>query len=124
MPNPYAQFRFRVTCNGTEVAGVNKVSGLHEHGSLRLEAGITQDAAFAQWANTPEHPRDLTIEMFDEAGQKVHSYTVYRCWVSEWQALPDVGAPGTALAIQSLTLQHDGWVRHDSTALPTEANFG
>ena len=31
--------------------------------------------------------KDIIIDVFNEAGQKVISYLVYRCWVSEYQAL-------------------------------------
>ncbi len=167
MPNPYANFRFRVKWDGTDIAGVNTVSGLtrtaqtmvhradsdpatrtlqpglHGYGPLTLENGVTQDVAFVQWASqawatvpatgggtaspvTPaitDHRKDITIEMFDEAGQKVSAYTVFRCWASEWEALREVGVPGTAMAIRALTLQHDGWVQDRSMAPPTEENL-
>jgi len=38
--------------------------------------------------------------VFNEAGQKIFSYKVYCCWVSEYQALPDLDAQATAVAIE------------------------
>jgi phage tail-like protein len=67
--------------------------------------------------------KDITIELYNEAGQKVIAYNVYRCWVSEYQSLPELDANGNAVAIQSITLQNEGWERDVSVAEPTEAQF-
>jgi hypothetical protein len=53
-----------------------------------------------------------------EAGQVVLAYKVYRCWVSEYQALPDLDAD--AVAFESLTLQHEGWERDTAAPEPKE----
>jgi phage tail-like protein len=60
----------------------------------------------------------------NEAGQKVIAYNVYRCWVSEFTAMPELDASGNAVAIQSITLQHEGWARDESVTEPTEPSFG
>ncbi len=91
---------------------------------ITLEHGVTYDIAFQQWANQvwelgnpaqagqqdalPDSRKDLIIEMYDETGQEVGTYTVYGCWVSEITSRPVDGA-GNAVAIQSITLQHEGW---------------
>ena len=31
--------------------------------------------------------KDITIELFNEAGQKVMAFNVFRCWPSEYAAL-------------------------------------
>ena len=64
--------------------------------------------------------KDITITQLGEAGEPVASYTVLCCWVSEYTAMPELDASGTAVAIQSITLQHEGWQRDPSVAEPTE----
>jgi phage tail-like protein len=49
---------------------------------------------------------------------------VFRCWVSEYQALPDLDANATAVAIQHIKLEHEGWVRDASVAEPAEPSIG
>jgi phage tail-like protein len=64
--------------------------------------------------------KDVTIDVFNEAGQKVLSYNVFRCWVSEYQALPELDASGNAVMIQTLKLENEGWERDTSVVEPTE----
>ena len=67
--------------------------------------------------------KDITIELFNEAGQKVISYKVYRCWVSEYQAMPDLDANANAVAIQHIKLENEGWERDPAVTEPTEPSF-
>ena len=103
--------------------------GQTEYEPITLERGVTHDIAFEQWANkvwdynnTTQNPdqaadpvslkdfrKDIIIELYNEAGQKVMGYNVYRCWVSEYTAMPELDAKGNAVAIQSMTLQNEGW---------------
>jgi len=107
--------------------GVNresrKIHSPGRSGAVTFEHGITCDTEFEQWANaTSSHAtgrkagrsleelrRDIHIEVYDEAGQAVLAYRVYRCWVSHFQALPDLAGGATAVAIQSLRLESEGW---------------
>ena len=66
----------------------------------------------------------ITIDMFNEAGQLVISYQVFRCWVSEYQALPDLDANATAVAIRHIKLEHEGWERDTAVVEPAEPSFG
>jgi phage tail-like protein len=65
----------------------------------------------------------VIIDMFNEAGQKVISYRVYRCWVSEYQALPELDANANAVAIQTLKLENEGWERDFDVGEPLEPTF-
>ena len=56
-------------------------------------------------------PQGLIIEVYNEAGQVALAYKVYRCWVSEYQALPDLDANANAVAIQTIKLENEGWER-------------
>jgi phage tail-like protein len=64
--------------------------------------------------------KDLIIDVYNEAGQKVHSYKLYRCWVSEYQALPDLDASANAVAIQHIKIENEGWERDLSVTEPAE----
>ena len=98
-----------------------------------LERGVTHDTAFEDWANQvwrlgaggsevalKDFRKDITIELYNEAGQLVIAYRVYRCWVSEFQALPDLNAGVSSVAIQSITLQNEGWERDTAVTEPEE----
>jgi phage tail-like protein len=101
---------------------------------ITLERGVTHDSAFEDWANQVWRPgagpggevalssfrKDVRIELFNEAGQVVLAYKVYRCWVSRFQALPDLDANGTTVAIQSIVLENEGWERDPDVKEPKE----
>ena len=61
--------------------------------------------------------------MYNEAGQLAIAYKVYRCWVSDFQALPDLDASANAIAIENMTIQHEGWERDVQVTEPTEPSF-
>jgi phage tail-like protein len=67
--------------------------------------------------------KDLIIEVYNEAGQVALAYKVYRCWVSEFQALPDLDANANAVAIQHLKLENEGWERDREVPEPTEPSL-
>ena len=107
---------------GGDPSTVYKSPGQTKYEPITLERGITKDIKFEEWANkvwelggSPEvsladFRKDLIIEVYDEGGQnKVTSYNVYGCWVSDWQALPELDASANAVAIESITLQNEGW---------------
>jgi phage tail-like protein len=107
--------------------------GRTEYEPITLERGITHDSAFEDWANQVWHlgtpgaevalanfRKNIIIEVYNEAGQLILAYKIYRCWVSKYQALPDLDANGNATAIQSITLEHEGWERDTSISEPKE----
>ena len=112
-----------------------------EYDPITLERGVTHDLAFEQWANKvwdyqnaqaqnadqevslADFRKDVIIDFFNEAGQKVISYHVYRCWVSEYQALPDLDANANAVAIQHIKLENEGWDRDPAVVEPQEPSF-
>jgi phage tail-like protein len=67
--------------------------------------------------------KDIIIEMYNEAGQVVLAYRVYRCWVSEYQAVPDLDANANAVAIQHIKLEHEGFERDVAVPEPSEPSF-
>ena len=67
--------------------------------------------------------KDLIIEVYNEAGQLAIAYKVYRCWVCEFQALPDLDANANAVAIQHIKLENEGWERDVEVPEPAEPTF-
>jgi phage tail-like protein len=67
--------------------------------------------------------KDITIEVYNEAGQLALAYKLYRCWVSEYQSLPDLDANANAVAIQHIKLENEGWERDTDVPEPTEISF-
>jgi phage tail-like protein len=111
--------------------------GRAKYEPLTLERGVTHDTEFEVWANKvwnygsglgaevslKDFRKDIIIDLFNEAGQKALSYKVYRCWVSEYQALPDLDASANAIAIQTLKIENEGWERDYEVTEPTEPSF-
>ncbi len=105
--------------------------------AITLERGVTHDTEFEKWANKVwnfgaglgaevsllDYRKDIIIDLMNEAGQVAISYKVYRCWVSGFQALPQLDAGGNAVAIQSITLQNEGWERDYAVTEPSEPTF-
>jgi phage tail-like protein len=67
--------------------------------------------------------KEILLEMYNESGQLVIAYKVYRCWVSEFQALPDLDANANAVAIQHLKIENEGWERDLDVTEPAEVTF-
>jgi phage tail-like protein len=156
--DPYRTFRFKVKWDGQYVAGLSKMGSLkrstemtewREAGEnitsrklpgktsyqpVTLEAGITYDTAFEDWANLvndfathsitnlTDFRKNVTVYVFNEAGVKALSYNLYRAWVSEYQALPDLDAGANAVAITTLQLQYE-WFERDA-AVSESADAG
>jgi phage tail-like protein len=115
----------------------NKSPGRTKYDAITLERGVTHDTEFEKWANKvwnfgsglgsetslSDFRKDITIDVYNEAGQKVLAYNVYRCWVSEYQALPDLDANANAVAIQTIKLENEGWQRDFDVVEPVEPSF-
>ncbi len=114
-----------------------KAPGRTEYDAITLERGVTHDQEFEKWANKvwnfrslpggevslKDFRKDIIIELLNEAGQVVLLYRVYRCWVSEFQAFPDLDANANAVAIAKLKLENEGWERDYAVAEPAELSF-
>jgi phage tail-like protein len=107
-----------------------KSPGKTKYDAVTLERGVTHDPAFEQWANlvhSLKNPislknfrKDVTVDVFNEADQKVLSYNLFRCWVSEYQALPALDAGSAAVAIETIKIETEGFERDESVVEPTE----
>jgi phage tail-like protein len=154
--DPYRNFKFRVKVDNQYVAGLSKCSALKrttevtewreggdpstsrqlpgktKYEAVTLEAGLTHDPTFENWANLVHNfqgdaamslrnfRKDIIIDVYNEAGQKVHSYKLFRAWVSEYQALAELDASANAVAIQTIKLENEGWERDASVTEPVE----
>jgi phage tail-like protein len=148
--DPYRNFRFKVKWDGQYVAGLTKMGALRRttemvefreagenitsrklpgktsYQAVTLEAGVTYDTSFEDWANLvndfASHSltslgsfrKNVTVDVFNEAGQKVISYNLFRAWVSEYQALPDLDAGANAVAITTIKIEYE-WFERDTS---------
>jgi phage tail-like protein len=119
---------------GGDPSSSRKSPGRTEFEPITLERGVTHDPEFENWANsiwrlgaTPgkevslkDFRRNLIIKVLNEAGQEAIVYKIYRCWVSEYQALPEFDANANAVAIQHIKLENEGWERDTAVPEPSE----
>jgi phage tail-like protein len=119
---------------GGDPSTSRKSPGRSEFDAIALERGVTHDPEFENWAakvwrvgqglgaevSLKDFRKDIIIDFYNETGQLAISYKVYRCWVSEYQALPDLDANANAVALQHMKLENEGWERDTSVTEPTE----
>jgi len=124
--------------NGGDPSTSHKSPGRTEYAPINLERGVTHDLEFEQWANKvwdfgsglgsevslKDFRKDIILELLNEAGQVVLRYMVFRCWVSEYVALPELDADAHAVAIQRIVLENEGWERDTSVVEPQEPSLG
>lgn len=122
---------------GNEAPAPRKLPGRTVHAPVTLERGVTHDIDFEQWANKvyaygrgqgsqmslADYRKDIVLNLMNEAGQLVMSYRLYRCWVSEYIALPTLDGNAAAVAIESMTLETEGWERDTGVVEPSEPSF-
>jgi phage tail-like protein len=122
---------------GGDPSSSRKSPARTKYDAITLERGVTHDTEFEKWANKvwnfgsglgaevslKDFRKDIIIELYNEAGQLAIAYKVYRCWVSEYQALPDLDANAGAIAIQHIKLENEGWERDLDVVEPSEPTF-
>ena len=119
---------------GGDPSTSRKSPGRTKFDAITLERGVTHDTEFEKWANKvwnlgsglgsevslKDFRKDVIVEVYNEAGQLAIAYNVYRCWVSEYQALPDLDANANAVAIQHIKLENEGFERDEGVVEPQE----
>jgi len=122
---------------GGDPSSSRKSPGRTKFEAITLDRGVTHDTEFEKWANKvwnfgsglgaevslKDFRKDIIIEVYNEAGQLALAYKVFRCWVSEFQSLPDLDANANAVAIQHIKLENEGWERDLDVTEPTEPAF-
>lgn len=93
---------------------------------ITIERGITFAPEFEAWANLVYSTegdgavslagfrKDISIDLLNQQGTVVKRYNVFRCWVSEYTALPELDANANAIAFESIVIQNEGFERDDS----------
>lgn len=110
----------------------HKSPGRTTYEGITMERGITHDRDFEKWANMV-HPyggdsgmdlvnykKDMILEVMNEKGHVAFRYFLYDCWVSQYQAVPDLDANANAVAIENIKLELEGWTRDPDTKEPDE----
>jgi len=122
---------------GGDPSTSRKSPGRTKYEAVTLERGVTHDTEFEKWANKvwnfgsglgaevslKDFRKDLIIELYNESGQLVTAYKLFRCWVSEYQAQADLDANANAVLIQTLKLENEGWERDYDVQEPAEPSF-
>jgi len=115
--------------NAVTLKGLGRTS----YDAITIERGLTFDSDFQDWANAAQVldkgaastslanlRREVRIELLNEMGQTVYRFLIHRCWVSEYQALSDLDAGGSGVALEHLKLENEGWERDLTVTEPTE----
>jgi phage tail-like protein len=122
---------------GGDPSSSRKSPGRTKYEAVTLERGVTHDTEFEKWANKvwnfgsglgsevslKDFRKDIIVELYNEAGQLVTAYKLFRCWVSEFQAQADLDANANAVLIQTLKLENEGWERDYDVQEPAEPTF-
>jgi phage tail-like protein len=122
---------------GGDPSSTHKSPGQTKYEAITLERGVTHDTEFERWANKvwnygsglgaevslKDFRKDLVLEIYNEAGQLALAYKLFRCWPSEFTAFPDLDASASAIAIQTLKLENEGFERDYDVAEPKEPSF-
>lgn len=119
--------------------GVRRIPGQTTYEAIQLERGLIIDVTFEQWANKvwyyqnggalgqevslKDYRKDITIQICNQAGQIMKQYVAFNCWPSEYTALPELDASANAVALESMTLQTEGWARDDAFKSPAPPSF-
>lgn len=121
-----------ITRSGSDSSSEHLSPGITSFPAITLERGVTHDTNFEQWANLThniegdaamslkDYRKDIIIELLNLQGVTVMSFAVFRCWVSEYQALPALDSNANCVAIERIVIQHEGWQRDTSVSEPTE----
>ena len=119
--------------SGAENSIDHKSPGRTSYEAITLERGLTHDVEFEAWANRVHtfqgdsmmdldgYKKELTLVVMNERGQPAFRYFLHACWVSSFTAIPDLDANANAVAIESLTLEVEGWERDLATTEPDES---
>lgn len=126
--------------DGGDPSVIHLAPGQTSYGPITLERGVSYDPTFEQWANKVfdlsnsqsaagqntslgDFRKQLSIQVFNEAGQKVVAFNVYNAWVSEYSGSSELDGNGNAFVMESMTIQHEGWERDDTVTEVAEPTF-
>jgi phage tail-like protein len=107
---------------GGDPSSPRKWPGQASYGDVELQQGVTRDHEFLRWINKVWHfgaalgaevslrdyRKDISLDVLNEAGQKVLSYQLYGCWPRECQYISELDASQNAVLIGRLVLVVQG----------------
>jgi phage tail-like protein len=111
---------------GGDISTPRHSPGASKFDPITLERGISFAAEFEAWANLvystegdgavslANFRKDILIEFLNLQGTVVRAYRVFRCWVSEYTALPELDANANAIAFETMVLQNEGHERDEA----------
>jgi len=106
--------------------------GRSKYEPITCERGVSHDPAFQEWANKVHNTggdgnmslkdfrKDVIIELLNLQGNVAKAYKLSRCWVSEYQALPELDANANAVAIEMIVIQCEGIAQDLDVTEPVE----
>jgi len=118
---------------GGDPTSSRKLPGRTRYMPITLEQGVSHDPIFEEWANLVNNldgdsamslrnfRKDIVLNLINLQGTVAKSYKIYRCWVSEYSALPDLDANDSAVAIEKIVIQNEGWDRDEAVSEPSES---
>lgn len=123
--------------DGGDPSTSRKTPGRSEYDAITLERGVTTDEEFERWANKvwnagsglgleaslADFRKNIQLDLLNEAGQAVIRYNIFRCWISEYQPLPDLDSNANAIAIAKIKLENEGWERDYDLNIESEPAF-
>jgi phage tail-like protein len=122
---------------GGDPSSSRKSPGRTEYDPVTLTRGVSHDLDFIAWAtkvwnfqagagaevSLKDFRKDIGLEIYNEAGQLALKYNIYRCWVSEYQALSELDANASAVLLETLKLEHEGFGLDRAVPVPAEPSF-
>lgn len=112
--------------DGGDLSTKRHTPGVSIFEAVTLERGMTHDNEFESWSQKVYSPlgdaavslanfrKDILIDLYNLQGVKVRSWRVFRCWVSEFSAVPELDANANAVAFESIVLQNEGFERDEA----------
>ena|SRR5438128_4414034 len=119
--------------DGGDLSTKRHSPGISNFEPITIERGITHDTSFEDWAlktysvagdaavSLKNFRKDITIDLYNLQGVKVRSWQVFRCWVSEYVAVPELDANANAIAFEHIVIQNEGFARDE--AVTEQAEF-
>jgi phage tail-like protein len=108
---------------GGDLSTPRHAPGSSKYEPITVERGITFAPEFEQWARLVHSTqgdgavslrnfrKDIRLELLNLQGTTVRAYNVFRCWVSEYTALPELDANANGIAFETIVLQNEGYER-------------
>ncbi len=111
---------------GGDISTPRHSPGSSKFEPITLERGITFAPEFREWADLvystegdaavslANFRKDILIEFLNLQGTVIQAYRLFRCWVSEYTALPELDANANGIAFENMVIQNEGFERDEA----------